>query len=316
MRCFKSKEVGMNRFVLAFFSIAALSSPASAQTVFGLVGSDRLVTFDAASPGIITSNQPITGLGSGEILTGIDIRPLDNLIYAVSTSGNVYRLDPAAGSYNAVLTGTVQNFPPPGTPIPVSGQNFGIDFNPVPDRIRLVSDLDQNLRINPLNGGTAVDTPINDGAGGSPYDIIGVAYTNSAAGAVATTLYGIDAVSSSLLRSTNPNGGVYVNTNLAGTAFQPLGLALSGRSQVGFDIFFNNGVNSAFLSADNNFYGIDLGTGTASLIGGIGISNVRGITTSAVPEPATWGMMLAGFGLVGAAMRTKSRRRTLARATI
>jgi PEP-CTERM motif len=28
----------------------------------------------------------------------------------------------------------------------------------------------------------------------------------------------------------------------------------------------------------------------------------------AVPEPATWGMMLAGFGIVGAAMRRRSRR--------
>lgn len=29
------------------------------------------------------------------------------------------------------------------------------------------------------------------------------------------------------------------------------------------------------------------------------------VTVSAVPEPATWGMMIAGFGLAGAAMRRK-----------
>jgi hypothetical protein len=52
-----------------------------------------------------------------------------------------------------------------------------------------VSDLDQNLRINPLNGGTAIDTPINNGAGASPYDVIGVAYTNSVAGSLTTPSY-------------------------------------------------------------------------------------------------------------------------------
>jgi len=30
-------------------------------------------------------------------------------------------------------------------------------------------------------------------------------------------------------------------------------------------------------------------------------------TTGAVPEPATWGMMIAGFGMMGAAMRTRRR---------
>ena len=29
--------------------------------------------------------------------------------------------------------------------------------------------------------------------------------------------------------------------------------------------------------------------------------------TSSVPEPATWGMMIAGFGMMGATMRTRRR---------
>jgi hypothetical protein len=46
-----------------------------------------------------------------------------------------------------------------------------------------------------------------------------------------------------------------------------------------------------------------LQTGGATLIGAIGVSNIHGITTSAVPEPAIWAMMLLGFGAVGRAMR-------------
>jgi len=33
-----------------------------------------------------------------------------------------------------------------------------------------------------------------------------------------------------------------------------------------------------------------------------------GITTGAVPEPGTWAMLIAGFGLVGAAARRRRRR--------
>lgn len=43
--------------------------------------------------------------------------------------------------------------------------------------------------------------------------------------------------------------------------------------------------------------------------GGLVIDNVRvdviGSATSGVPEPATWGMMLAGFGVIGAALRRR-----------
>ena len=34
----------------------------------------------------------------------------------------------------------------------LSGTRFGLDFNPIPDRIRLVSDAEQSLRINPNDG--------------------------------------------------------------------------------------------------------------------------------------------------------------------
>lgn len=39
------------------------------------------------------------------------------------------------------------------------------------------------------------------------------------------------------------------------------------------------------------------------------LSNIVGPVTDAVPEPATWAMMIAGFGMAGAAMR---RRRQVA----
>ena len=60
----------------------------------------------------------------------------------------------------------------------------------------------------------------------------------------------------------------------------------------------------------NSFYSVNLMTGQATLIG----TNERaifGIAIQSVPEPATWAMMILGFGLVGGAMR---RRASISRA--
>jgi len=48
--------------------------------------------------------------------------------------------------------------------------------------------------------------------------------------------------------------------------------------------------------------------GTAQNVFGPALDNVSAV---AVPEPAAWAMMLAGFGLVGGAMRRRERSRTV-----
>jgi hypothetical protein len=82
----------------------------------------------------------------------------------------------------------------------------------VPDRIRVTSDLDQNLRLNPGNGALAA----TDGPAGLRRDrpecaanpnVVASAYTNSVAGATATTLYGIDTDLDILVIQNPPNTG-------------------------------------------------------------------------------------------------------------
>ena len=41
----------------------------------------------------------------------------------------------------------------------LNGQRFGFDFNPAADRIRVVSDSDQNLRLHPDTGAIAASDP-------------------------------------------------------------------------------------------------------------------------------------------------------------
>ncbi len=280
------------RYLLgALASVAVLASaPAAAEEVIGLVGSTRIVTFDSATPGTVTSSRAITGLASGVTLTGIDLRPADNQLYSVSTTGEVYRLTLSGGNYTATSLGTISTAP--------TGTSFGLDFNPTVDRLRMVSDTNQNLRINTVappgvlvDGAITLDTSSN-------VDLLGSAYTNNFNTAAGTTLFGIDAATDSLLRSTNANAGTYTSVGL-------LGILLGSTDALGFDISGTSG--AGFFSVGNNFYGVNLATGSATLIGALGTQGITGITIAAVPEPGTWAMMLIGFGAIGIAVRRRRR---------
>lgn len=59
--------------------------------------------------------------------------------------------------------------------------------------------------------------------------------------------------------------------------------------------------NGAFST---NFYGQETTTTTATVIGRFAAAPVA---TSGVPEPASWAMLIAGFGLIGGAMRRPRR---------
>ena len=285
----------MRYLFVALASVAALaSSPAAAEEVIGLVGSTRIVTFDSASPGTITSDRTITGLATGVTLTGIDLRPADNQLYSVSTTGTVYRLTLSGGNYTATSLGTITNTP--------SGNSFGLDFNPTVDRLRMVSDTNQNLRIT-----VSPASNLNDGAitltGANDADLIGSAYTNNFNPGAGTTLFGIDAFTDSLVRSTNANAGTYASVGL-------LGILLGSTDALGFDISGSTG--AGFFSVNDIFYSVNLATGGSTSIGRIGTQGITGITIAAVPEPGTWAMMLIGFGAIGVAVRRRRSVRGLA----
>lgn len=285
----------------AALAVAVATTPANAERIFGLSAGNSIVTFDSATPGITTSSGTITGLG-GDTLTGLDLRPATRGLYSVGTSGTVYLIqkDASGRNYTAVSQGSLTNSVG-GAPVPVNGAAYGLDFNPVPDRIRLIGSNEQNLRINPMTGVTIVDGSITSNTGA--VDIIGAAYTRNRPGLGTTTLYAFDAISDTLLRTSNPNGGVYTNTNLAGQTFASFGFDIPTTGQFGFDI--SGGTGMAFANLSNSFGTVNLTTGVGTLVGTIGAGNLVDITAASVPEPASWAMMIAGFGLVGASMRRR-----------
>lgn len=278
----------------------------------------RLISFDVSSPGTLLSDRVITGLGSGEILKGIDFRPATGELFALAiapsptlggnSTSRLYRIDLGSGFATPVGSGI--------TPT-IGANNFvAFNFNPVPDRIRAVGNVSkQNIRINP-NDGTLAGTDTNVAyASGDPNasdqpNIVALAYNNNNAGATSTTAFGIDArAAGGTARLVTIGSRDFPNPPASGTATSPNtgqlftvadirnanGETLQTINFVGFDIT-SSGV--AYLSltpgipfnSTSSFYTLDTTSGTATLVGRIGggvrVSSLSvATTTTSNPNP-------------------------------
>jgi Domain of unknown function (DUF4394) len=122
-----------------------------------------------------------------------------------------------------------------GAPLPTGlvGIEFGFDFNPTVDRIRVVSDAGQNLRLHPDTGAVAaVDGSLNYAAGdanaGRQPRVVGAAYTNPDNNpATGTTLFVIDSSLDIGATQDPPNAGT-LNTFMS--------LGANAGDLLGFDI--------------------------------------------------------------------------------
>ena len=261
-------------------ALTGAGTASAAETVYGLTAGDKLVTFSSDRPGSTSTAVAITGLLAGETLVGVDVRPATGQLYGVGklgTDGRLYRIDTVTGAATRITT----------TPFTLTGTDFGVDFNPVPDRLRIVSDANQNLRLNPNSGNApAVDTnltfaggSVDPNAGDTPM-VGAVAYTNPVpgnptptSGPADTLLYDLEAGNDVLATQDPPNNGV-LNTR------SPLGIDISIVG--GFDV--GPAGNVALASATPagslrpRLYSINLGAGpsgpAARDIGAIGGSGM------------------------------------------
>ncbi|WP_226389167.1 DUF4394 domain-containing protein [Penaeicola halotolerans] len=195
------------------------------------------------------SMNPIAfaGLMEGETIIGLDFRPVNGQLYALSSMSQLYTVNTANGQLTAVGDGLTPQ---------LEGEAFGFDFNPTVDRIRLVSNTGQNLRLHPdLGTVVATDGDLNPG---TP-SVTAAAYTNSFAGTTSTVLYVIDSENDMLYRQDPPNDGVLV----------PIGaLGIDVTSANGFDIggLSNEGYGLLTVGNTTSVYRINLSTGAATKV--------------------------------------------------
>jgi hypothetical protein len=163
-----SGKLGGKRFLLMALTFVAVlivgwaqcartrvSGAGTANLIFALTTSNQLQRFSADTPGtLIGSPLAVTGLVAGDTLVGIDFRPFNGALYALGVNGataHLYTINPTTGA----ATQVGGNIPLPQSVGVVAGANYGFDFNPTVDRIRVVADSRDNFRLNPDTGSVA-----------------------------------------------------------------------------------------------------------------------------------------------------------------
>jgi hypothetical protein len=256
-----TKQLRWWRVGLAVAATLALGSPAmAADRLAASDGSAQLLVFDSDRPHAAVL-VPVTGLQSGERILGLDTRPLDGQLYLLGSTSRIYTVNEVSGAATQVGPG-------PFTPI-INGRAIGFDVNPAADRLRVVTDVDQSLRIIPagLTGeGTvaAVDTSLAyppEDLGGFGFDprVAAAAYDNNDNDpATATTLYDIDTERDVLVKQTPPNNGTLVTVGPLGDDFTDF---------AAFDIAPNGTAYAALQTGPrraSRLYTVNLTTGLAT----------------------------------------------------
>lgn len=238
---------------LAATALACLPAAAEAATLIGLTADNRLVMIDTETR---RATAPVAISGAEGRILGIDIRPADGGLYALTDTGALYTVEPRSG--RAMLKSRLS--------VPFeSGGRAVVDFNPVADRLRVMGVSGANLRVNVETGETAVDGtlkyhPEDRNAGTTPRITAG-AYTNSVAGTTTTALLTIDTLLGQLNLQAPPNDGAQRTRGTVGVELPP-GTA--------FDILADRaGGNEGFLVALGALHRIDLESGSVTSLGTI-----------------------------------------------
>jgi hypothetical protein len=255
---------------------------AAGQTLYALTTSGRLIRFSTTDACVIDGTLQVTGLAPNTTLHGIDFRPATGQLYGLGSDSRVYTIELTTGVATAVSM-------TPFSPV-LEGEAFGFDFNPTVDRIRVVSNTGQNLRLNPVTGATAaVDRSLayaaSDVNAGEQPRVVGAAYTNPDNDpATGTLLYDLDVALGVFATQNPPNDGTLNTVGSVGVRSNDL---------IGFDIAPSNiayvalkvtGSSQAKRTCGNSdLYAVNLTTGVATRVGSIGTSMpIRGI---AAPAP-------------------------------
>ena len=255
---------------------------APGQTLYALTTSGRLIRFSSTDPCVVDGTLQVTGLAPNATLQGIDFRPATGQLYGLGSDSRVYTIELTTGVATAV---SMTPFSPP-----LEGEAFGFDFNPTVDRIRVVSNTGQNLRLNPVTGATAaVDGPLayesTDANAGTRPRVVGAAYTNPDNDpATGTLLYDLDVGLGVFATQNPPNDGTLNTVGAVGVRSNDLAGFDIAPSNIAYVALKVTGPGQAKRTCGNSdLYAVNLTTGATTRVGSIGTPMpIRGI---AAPAP-------------------------------
>src|SRR4051812_18886103 len=269
-----------SRLVLPVVPLAAPAlvpaAPATAAELLYTVGpQNRLLAFGSDAPGALSGGEAIYGLGAGERIVDLDLRPRTEELYGVSTAGRLYRINPGSG--RALAVGTAPFSPALESPL------LGADFDGVADRVAVLTDTDQHLRVNP-NDGFATDEgrlayAADDVKAGVNPHIAATAFTPSVAEARSNDQYAIDDVQRTLVR-VDPENPALLHT-VAPLTVRSVDLP-KVLGPVGFDIASDGRAYLSFRGEAGGplfLFRVDVATGALSPLGPIGPLTGRVRTT-------------------------------------
>lgn len=247
---------------------AVATEPAGAprkETVLAVTAGGELIRFNAGQPQRVLSRVRLHGLGAGEQVLGIDFRVARGVLYALGSSGRLYTVDVASGQAAAVGS---------AAPAPLAGQRFDVDFNPVADRVRVVSDSGQNLRLHPDTGAVAATDPAlayadGDAARGRTPRIAAAGYTYNKTDDKLTTNYAIDLEAATLVTQGTKEGAAPAVSPNTGRLFTVGALGTGPLEAASLDIADVDNSALAALRRDGRtrLYAVDLASGRATAIG-------------------------------------------------
>jgi hypothetical protein len=257
-----------------------IGAPAKEEIV-AVTASNHLLRFNAGQPQKLRSRTPLTGLRAGDSLLGIDYRVVRGELYGLGASGQLYKIDVAQARATPVGSGVALPSVPAAT-------EWGFDFNPTVDRIRVVNNTGVNLRIHPdtgaqVDGDAALPGLQADGrlaydaadvqAGKAP-SIVAAGYTYNKTNEKITTNFALDSVAGTLVRQGTPEGVLPAVSPNTGRLYTVGGLGIEPFAHATLDVSDLSNTAYSGVHADGakatRWHRVDLATGRASFIGTVG----------------------------------------------
>ncbi|MGN6827895.1 DUF4394 domain-containing protein [Paucibacter sp. M5-1] len=273
----------MSRHALSLIAAALLAACASTETIgppakemiYAVTASNKLIQFNAGQPQKILSSKALSGLAAEERLLGIDYRVAKGQLFALGDSGQLYRINTADGSASRI-----------GTPVALPREGateWGFDFNPTVDRIRVVNDAGFNLRLHPDTGAVVdgnADQPGLQFDGRLAYDaadanagkagaLVAAGYTYNKDNEKITTNYALDGKLGTLVHQGTKEGVTPMVSPNSGRLYTvgSLGLGTFERATLDISDVSNAAYSAVTRGKLSSWYRVDLVSGRATLIG-------------------------------------------------